>query len=208
MITLCWAAKGGSGTTVLVASLALSCQEPTLLIDLAGDVPTVLGVPEPSGPGIHDWAASTAGVDRLTTLELDVGPSTRLVPAGAGGDAGPARWQLLAEHLRAERRRVIIDAGTGEPPGSLLRVCDGAWLVTRPCYLALRAAVHQVARPTGLVVVDEPGRALREADIESALGAPVVATVLVDPAVARAVDAGLVVSRLPAAYRRRLKAAS
>lgn len=208
MITLCWAAKGGSGTTVVAATLALSNPEPTLLVDLAGDLPAVLGIPDPASPGVYDWAASPAAADRLGVLALDVGPSTQLLPSGARQAVDPVRWELLAGHLRADRRQVVLDAGTGDPPGALLRAADRAWLVTRPCYLSLRAAVRQVARPSGVVLVEEPGRALDAADVQSALAAPVVATLLVDPAVARAVDAGLVVSRLPAGYRRRLRSAA
>ena len=55
MITVCWAAKGGSGTTVVAAAMAIAATTPTLLIDLAGDVPAVLGIPEPDGPGVFDW---------------------------------------------------------------------------------------------------------------------------------------------------------
>ena len=68
----------------------------------------------------------------------------------------------------------------------------------RPCYLAVRRAVAVTPRPTGLIVLSEPGRALRRADIESALGLPVAAELTIDPAVARAVDAGLLTTRLPA----------
>ena len=46
-------------------------------------------------------------------------------------------------------------------------------------------------RPTGVVLIDEPGRALTSRDVEHALGVPVVAEARLDPAVARAVDAGL-----------------
>ena len=206
MLTVCWAAKGGSGTTVVAATLALSAG-PALLIDLAGDLPAALGVPEPVGPGLHDWAASTAEPARLGAIEIDVATDTRLVAAGTRQGVATERWELLAERLRGDRRRVVVDAGTGEPPQSLLRAADRAWLVTRPCYLSLRAAVRQVARPTGVVLIEEPGRALGVSEVEATLGTPVVATLLVDPAVARAVDAGLVVSRLPGAYRRRVGAA-
>ena len=48
-----------------------------------------------------------------------------------------------------------------------------------------------------MVLIDEPGRALRARDVEHALGAPVIAEIGYDPAVARAVDAGLLVARLP-----------
>jgi hypothetical protein len=207
MLTVCWAAKGGSGTTVVAATLALS-PGPALLIDLAGDLPAALGVPEPAGPGLHDWAASTAEPDRLAALEIDATPDTGLIAAGRRQIVATERWELLAERLHRDRRRVIVDAGTGEPPHALLRAAERAWLVTRPCYLSLRAAVRQTARPNGVVLIDEPGRALGEFEVAAALGAPVVATLLVDPAVARAVDAGLVVARLPGAYRRRVGAAA
>ena len=72
-----------------------------------------------------------------------------------------------------------------------------ALLVTRACYLALRRAVATPWRPDGVVLVAEPGRALHGPDIERAVGVPVVATISHDPAVARAVDAGLLAARLP-----------
>jgi hypothetical protein len=58
------------------------------------------------------------------------------------------------------------------------------------------------------VLIDEPGRALRARDIECGLGAPVVATVLLDPAIARAVDAGLLLARVPAAFRHAVRLAA
>ena len=40
MTIVCWSVKGGSGTTVVAAALALLCAErgPTVAIDLAGDL--------------------------------------------------------------------------------------------------------------------------------------------------------------------------
>jgi len=70
-------------------------------------------------------------------------------------------------------------------------------LVTRACYLAMRRAMRAPLRPTGVVIVREPGRVLSTTDIEQVVGAPVTAVVEVDPAVARAVDAGLLAGRLP-----------
>lgn len=208
MITLCWAAKGGSGTTVVVAACALADDRPTLVVDLVGDVPMVLGLPDPDGPGIRQWLRSDAPSDRLDRLEIPVDATTTLLPAGpsAGATDAPTadRWAMLARHLARDGRVVVVDAGTGVPPGALAAEAERRWLVTRSCYLALRAAIAQRRPPTGIVLVDEPGRTLRRADVELALGAPVVVQVLVDPAVARAVDSGLLVARLPAAYRRRL----
>lgn len=207
MITLCWAAKGGSGTTVVTAAMAIAATGPTLLIDLDGDQPAVLGLPQPDGPGVRDWLHSGAEPRRLTGLEISVDDRLAVLPAGGPtATTDPRRWSLLADWIRKERRRVIIDVGTHDPPARLFDTANQTWLITRPCYLAVRAAIAQPRRPTGIVVIDEPGRALRPADIEASLGAPVVATMLCDPAIARAVDAGLLASRLPAGMRRRLRA--
>jgi hypothetical protein len=55
-----------------------------------------------------------------------------------------------------------------------------------------------------VVLLTEPGRSLSRHDVEDCIGAPVVAEVAVDPAVARAVDAGLLASRLPRGLEREL----
>jgi hypothetical protein len=68
--------------------------------------------------------------------------------------------------------------------------------------------VRQPTRPSGIVLVEEPGRALRPRDVEASLGAPVVATVLLDPAIARAVDAGLLLARLPTGFRNAVRVAA
>jgi MinD superfamily P-loop ATPase len=209
MITVCWGAKGGSGTTVVAAAMAIAAAAPTLLIDLAGDVPAVLGIPEPDGPGVFDWLASDAPAARLNALEVLADGHADVLPRGRAAQVPPTRWGELATWLRGERRSVVVDAGSvGEPPQAIVRAADHALLVTRPCYLALRAAVRQPTRPTGVVLVEEPGRALRARDIEASLGVPVVATVLLDPAIARAVDAGLLLARLPAGFRHALRLAA
>jgi hypothetical protein len=51
--------------------------------------------------------------------------------------------------------------------------------------------------PHAVVLVTEPGRVLGKADVESVVGAPVIAEISLDPAVARAVDAGLLAGRVP-----------
>lgn len=55
-------------------------------------------------------------------------------------------------------------------------------------------------------MVSEVGRALDRHDIEDVLGVPVRAQVPVDPAVARAVDAGLLARRPPRVLRVALEA--
>ncbi len=232
MLTACWSAKGGSGTTVVAASLAVllarSSEPGALLVDLAGDAPAVLGLPEPAGPGLVDWfaAGSEVPVDGLHRLEVPAADRLHLVPRGVGSfpdggrcgaDALPAglaergdRAEVLTALLATDGRPVVADCGA-EPRGVALAVAAAATrslLVTRPCYLSLRRAVAAPLRPSGVVVVREPGRALSRADVEDVLGVPVRAEVLVDPAVARAVDAGLLASRLPRTLERSLRHAA
>ncbi len=215
MFTLCFAAKGGSGTTVVATALALTAAPPSLLVDLDGEVPAVLGLPEPDRPGVADWLASDTPADRLGELLVEIGTGAWLLPwqpagrhpAGlrlAAGDRwdGLSRW-LLA-FTRERRAHVTVDAGTGKPPDALVEHADRTLLVTRPCYLALRRAVALGVRTSGVVLVDERGRALSARDVEHALGAPIAASVSIDPAVARAVDAGLLSTRLPRVITREL----
>ena len=58
------------------------------------------------------------------------------------------------------------------------------------------------------MLVAEPGRALGAADVARAVGVPVIATVSLDPAVARAVDAGLLAARLPRTLQREVRRAT
>jgi MinD superfamily P-loop ATPase len=208
---VCWSTKGGSGTTVVAAALALvlARAKPVVLADLGGDLPAALGLPEPAGPGLLDWASSpTADVVALTRLATTVTESLELLPAGGAGEATASRrWAELAQALRS-LPTVVVDAGRGLPPQPLLAVADQSLLVIRPCYLALRRAVACTIRPTGIILVREPGRALSARDVEHALDAPVVAEVPYDPAIARAVDAGLLAGRLPRSIVQPLTAAA
>jgi len=222
-LTLCWAVKGGSGTTVVAAALALTSEPPVILLDLAGDQPAVLGLPEPTGPGVCDWLASDAPASHLADLAIDVAHGVRLIPRGrpdhdhrwrhatSTTDDDPVRlqrWDELIAALTAERTHLIVDVGTAQPPEVLNESAERSLLVTRACYLSLRRAVNCTMRPTGVVLVSEAGRALRANDVEAALNADIVAEISVDPAVARAVDAGLLAARLPRALRRDLEGAA
>lgn len=206
---LCWSVKGGSGTTVVAASLALvlSHRRPTLLVDLAGDAPAALGMGEPAGPGVADWLASpTADAGALGRLALPATATLQLLPRGSRPTGSSTRWPALATALAAHEATVVVDAGTGTPDAALAAAATHRLLITRPCYLGLRRAVAAEVQPTGIVLVTEPGRALSGRDVERALGAPVVAEVQYDPAVARAVDAGLLASRLPRPLAQQLQA--
>ena len=195
---VCWAAKGGSGTTVVACALALGWppSQPVTLVDLAGDCAIALGLNEAPGPGVIDWLASpTARPPDLARLAVVVRDEVRLIPRGLAVTPDD-QWPRLATALGASGN-VVIDAGTGCPPQPLHDAAEQSLLVTRPCFMAIRRAQQSSLRPTGIVLVDEPGRALTSSDVERALGAPVVAEVRLDPAVARAVDAGLLIARLP-----------
>ena len=197
-LTVCWSAKGGSGTTVVAAALALGSAIDSLLIDLDGELPAALGVPEPSGQGLSDWFASDAPERSVLELAVDVEPTTRLVPRGPSPiPRESARWPALRSFLATTPLDVIVDAGCGAPPAALARRAG-----PRPARHPSRATWRcrgpaGLPRPDGIVLVAEHGRSLTAADVARAVGAPVVARVAIDPAIARAVDAGLLAARLP-----------
>lgn len=65
-----------------------------------------------------------------------------------------------------------------------------------PCYVALSSLLVTGRRFDGVVLLVEPGRALSEGDVADVLGTPVVATIPIEPAIARSIDAGLLLSSL------------
>jgi hypothetical protein len=216
VLIACWSPKGGSGTTVVSAALALvlSGSGPTLLADLAGDVPAALGLSGPDGPGLADWLAAGPDVpeDALARLEIEVSPCLRLLRRGAADtDAGgPGRASALAAALAADRRSVVADCGRAATgPGLVLAAgASVSLLVLRPCYLALRRAEAAPIRPSGVILVNEQGRSLTRRDVEEVLGVPVRAEIPYEPAVARAVDAGLLATRVPRNLERLLRRAA
>jgi len=102
---------------------------------------------------------------------------------------------------------VVIDAGTRLPPEALDHRAVSL-LVTRACYLSLRRVALLRARPDGVILLTEPGRLLGPKDVEHSTGAPVLALVPWDPAVARAVDAGLLAAKVPGSLRQPLRRAA
>ena len=148
-VTVLWAAKGGSGTTVVTASLALSCPTDSLLVDLAGDLPAVLGVADRAGQGIGDWLASDAPPSALADLAVDVDRTTRLIPRGARRSTRRRRAGPSCSTGSPRRPAVFVDAGTGAPPPCLLDGDVRSLLVTRACYVGLqRAVAAPAAGPT------------------------------------------------------------
>ena len=90
MYVACWSVKGGSGTSVTAALAARRWAATTdagaLLVDLCGDTPGLLGVPEPSTPGVADWlnAGDEVQIDALRRLEREAAAGLFLLHRGAG----------------------------------------------------------------------------------------------------------------------------
>jgi hypothetical protein len=224
MLVACWSAKGGAGTTVVSVALAvlLARRSPAgaLLVDLAGDAPVVLATAvDRTAPGVVQWldAGHDVPADGLARLEVPTGVGLSLVPRGSGPmPSGPA-VDALIDLLVGDPRAVVVDCGVlghdgtgcaGDAGIAVAAAATQSLLVTRPCIVALHRAVQAPLHPSAVVLVDEAQRAIGRADIEAVVGAPVVAEVRVDSAVARAVDAGLLAARLPGSLERGLRRAA
>ena len=204
---VCWSIKGGSGTTVVAAALALVLAQRhevgARLIDMSGDVPPALGMSEPASEGIAEWLSATdhPGADALNNLMLPVTAHLGIIPRGRNiiipTLVDPNRLQDLARVVAESPMPTIVDAGSGFATIPILLHATRSLLIIRPCYLALRRASLLTTPPHGVIVITEPGRALGVHDVESVVGAPVLAEIPFDPAIARAVDAGLLAGRVP-----------
>ena len=210
MLLALWSPKGGSGTSVLAAACVatLARTGPCRLADLAGDQPAILGLGADPGTGIADWLAAgpDAPVEALDRLAVEVAPGLHLVPPGTrrllaphaaaagrrrarGGPAGGAR---------AVRRRRGPGRRTGAPDGGRGRRRVGA----RRARLLPDAAAGgaRAAHRAG------DGRRVRRRARSIASGPPRSATSSIGrcwpgsrcrPAIARAVDAGILAVRTP-----------
>lgn len=199
MSTIFMSSKGGNGTTITATSFSLIAASrglPTVLIDLCGDIPSVIGTPEPSSPGVNDWLAenSTLDAESLVKLGTPVSPGLVVVHRGARFVQGQPRWSDLADAISTLPMNVIVDAGIGYLPDELRKAEADVTMVVKQCYLSLRRAT-QLSRPTNVIVIREEGRALTVKDVGHVIGSPVIAEIPYEPAISRAVDAGLLMSR-------------
>jgi hypothetical protein len=172
-----YAAKGGQGctTTAMAAAVLLSHHDS---VDLTAHDP--------------DDAAVLAGRQLdFTDDHLALTPQLRLV----------------VDPRQATAPIVVHDAGTVHDltDTPLAEPDVPRYLVTRPCFLALRRATNHSIRPTGIILIHEPDRAIAPHDIEAILHRPIVTTIPCTPAIARAVDAALVPAHLPAILQRSLR---
>ncbi len=207
MLVCFWSPKGGSGTSVIAAAAALVLARDTdaRIVDLSGDQPAVLGLGSDPVPGLFDWmrAGPGAPTDALEHLTIDVAPRLALLPAGetAGSTAVEEAGAALAVALDADPRPGVCDLGRLDDPAvrAFAEVAGTGIVVVRGCYLALRRAVRHpaITDAVGAILIDEHGRSLGAPDVEDVLGLPVVATIPARTSIARAVDAGVLSSRLP-----------
>ena len=149
------------------------------------------------GQGTTTIAAATAvlaaGHAPTTFVTQDLADAASLLGLPRPDGSGPVRvtetlW-LSSEPVEGSTV-VVTDAQALDDAGTRYLVLRG------PCYLALAAALRVADAPDGIVLVREPGRSLTPRDVTEVTGIPVVAEVPVTEAVARAIDAGLLLARL------------
>jgi len=176
-------ARGGQGTTTIatvVAVLAARHRRTTLVSTRPDDVCALTGTLTPP-----EWSSST-----LICPNMSVAASPHLAcDRGDGRPPDDDEGVLVADLGRLSD---LSDDQASHHDDEASR-----WLVVRgPCHLSLRAAIDHPWRPDGIVLLVEPGRPLSAADVTDVLGAPILAQVPVEAAVARAIDAGLLQGRL------------
>ena len=204
--------KGGVGTSVVAASVAAvsAATRPTLVVDFGGDMAQILGVDTLGRQGINDWlaASSDVGAESLDNLHIEVSSNLALLPCGSAPSPNipVERVVHMVRSLHSGGRDVIADVGTLASPSDPRAIAcvsgDRTTCVIRACYLTLRRFSNLPVTIDDIVEIEEPGRALRTIDIEAVARMPVSARIPLDPAIARAVDAGLLNRRLPRNLRR------
>ncbi len=155
MFVSLWSLKGGSGCSVVAALTALqrsnSNDSATLLLDLGGELSTVLGSPPPAGPGLAEWLRTGADgpPDGLARLATEVAPGVGLVGPGLVDIPVGDPSEVLLRQIDAFPGTVVVDAGRvlGASPRTgvarwLAARATRSVLVTRACYLSLSRARH------------------------------------------------------------------
>ena len=186
-------------SAALALTLAQRNNAAVRIVDLAGDIPSALGIAEPSGEGVTDWLQQPQRAP-IQSLQIPITARVSLLPRGTDSlmhhDLTAEHCNMLATELDTSNELTVVDAGSGHIP-QLINNATTSLLVIRPCYLALRKAAHLSVKPHGIVLINEPGRSLGKRDVESVVGAPVLVELPLDPTIARCVDAGLLASRIP-----------
>lgn len=175
--------KGGVGCSVVATVLAyqLAQERPTVLVDASRgqSCAAIVGLAHEPDNGL--W---TEIAPNLHHVSAETFPTFNMA--------------------RNERGPIVVDLGTHpKSEAAWLRLLDAAQAthitVTTGDYLALRQAVRHPwnAYTAGVIHIDEHGRSLGRSDIEDVLGVPVLCSIPHRSAVARAVDAGVLPTRMP-----------
>ena len=212
MLLSVWSPKGGAGTSVVcvaMAALIAATQHDVRLVDFGEDGASIVGARLDNPIGITDWlrAGPSTPANALDSLTLDVGERFRYIPRGtAARDAlhHHGATTALVNAMRASAVLYIADCQTASEPthAKLVRRADLSIAVVRPCFLTLRRSATQhelLATTAGLVFVDEPHRSLGTTDFANIVGRPILATVPIAPAIARSIDAGVLLRQRPGA---------
>ena len=101
MLIILSSPKGGSGTSVVAASLAIasSSSTPTLLVDLAEDQAAIMGLPEPP-VGLSDWVNGMTHHD-FEEILITCNDNLQLAPSGSSAIEilSTTAWTNLAQEV-------------------------------------------------------------------------------------------------------------
>ena len=209
MITLCWAAKGGSGTTVVAASTALANRHPTLLVDLDRDQPLVLGIAEPDSPG----RSRLVGIHRTLVAPCfargrRAAATSRCFPAATGAPQAPSVGTNWPSHSLPTHAMWWSTSVRGRRP-------KHSWLLPNARGWSHAPAISPYGRPLGRRFVQQASYS------STSPGTPCGPPTWKPRSACRsppcccstrrsrgAVDSGLLVSRLPSGLTRKLRQAA
>lgn len=194
-------AKGGLGTSTLVALLALELEEhqttsaPIVILEHDDDIAPIMGRP------------SLSLADQLEHYNPDGGHGSRVLIASNIGErkattGGGDSWDGIREHVELiateEPPIVLLDCGTRPAPFGAMAVT-----VLGNDFLSMRRFINSGAPCDFLALIEEEPRALSRRDVENIAPAhlEIVATLPRSVELGRAVDAGTVGLRTPSKAR-------
>ena len=198
-------AKGGLGTSTLVALLALELETertntaPIVILEHDDDIAPIMGRP------------TLSLADQLEHYNPDNGHGSRILIASNIGErkattGGGDSWDGIREHLELiateEPPIVLIDCGTRPAPFGAMAVT-----VVANDFLSMRRFINSAAPCDYLALIEEEPRALRRQDVENIApsGLEIVATLPRSVELGRAVDSGTIGLRTPLKARGRLE---
>ncbi len=197
---------GSRATPQALGRTALEVVDGLTLIPRGGGPPSVrcqpADVPDAARPARVSelWAA----IDDLADVVLVDAGVPASAPASTAEQPGAGTWGVGLTGRAEPAAGVVPLQGGGELGRLAVRAATHNVVVVRACYLAMRRFGRLDLAADAIVFLREPWRALVAGDLEISIGAPVLATVEVDPAVARAADSGQLALRLPRPLERQV----